>query len=189
MISMALQDRIRKLTYDDYVLIPEDGQRHEILDGEHYVTPSPVTVHQRTVFRLSLRLGGFVEEQELGEVFTAPFDVAFSEHDVVQPDLLFISKERAEILTAKNVQGPPDIVVEILSESTRRLDETIKLDLYDRFGVLEYWMFNPARQDVRVFRRIGDRLRLAAELSAQAGEVLTTPLLPGFDLSLTGLFA
>jgi Uma2 family endonuclease len=189
MIPMALQDRIRKLTYDDYVLIPEDGQRHEIIDGEHYMAPSPVTVHQRTGFRLGLRLGGFVEQHGLGEVFAAPFDVAFSEHDVVQPDLLFISNERAEILTDKNVQGTPDLVAEILSERTRQLDEKIKLDLYDRFGVLEYWMFDPVRKDVRVFRRVGDRLRLVAELSAKARDVLTTPLLLGFELSLTALFA
>jgi Uma2 family endonuclease len=186
---MALQDRIHRLTYDDYVLIPEDGQRHEIIDGEHYMTPSPVTVHQRTAFRLGLRLGGFVEEQELGEVFSAPFDVVFSKYDVVQPDLLFISKERAEILTDKNVQGTPDLVVEILSESTRQLDEKIKLALYERFGTLEYWLFNAVRQDVRVFRRIGDRLRPVAELSARAGDMLTTSLLPGFELSLARLFA
>jgi Uma2 family endonuclease len=186
---MALHDRIRKLTYDDYALLPEDGQRHEIIDGELYMTPSPVTAHQRTVFRLGLRLGGFVEQHELGEVFSAPFDVVFSKFDVVQPDLLFISKERAQILTDKNVQGTPDLVIEVLSESTRRLDETIKLSLYDRYGVLEYWMFNAARQDVRVFRRSGERLVLVAELSAQAGGVLITSLLPGFELSMAGLFA
>jgi Uma2 family endonuclease len=188
MIPMALHDRVRKLTYNDYALIPEDGQRHEIIDGEHYVTPSPVTLHQRIGFRLTLRLGGFVELHGLGEVFVAPYDVVFSKHDIVQPDLLFISRQRAGIVTPKNVQGSPDLVVEIFSESTRKLDEKVKLDLYERFDVLEYWMFNPFRKDVRVFLRMGNSLRLVAELSAEAGDALTTPLLPGFELSLSEIF-
>src|SRR5688572_22127119 len=89
----------RKLTYGDYLLLPEDGQRHEILDGEHYVTASPFFRHQFSAGRLHLRLGGFVEEHDLGIVLFAPFDVLLSPYDVVQPDLLFISKERAGIIT------------------------------------------------------------------------------------------
>jgi Uma2 family endonuclease len=189
MILMALHDHVRKLTYNDYALIPEDGQRHEIIDGEHYMTPSPMTLHQRTVLRLTLRLGGFVELHGLGEVFVAPYDVVFSKHDIVQPDLLFISRKRAAIVTPKNVQGAPDLVIEILSESTRRLDEKVKLDLYERSDVLEYWMFNPFRKTVRAFCRIGPSLRLVAELSAEASDALTTPLLPGFGLPLSELFA
>lgn len=187
MISMALHDRIRRLTYDDYVLLPEDGQRHEIIDGELYVTPSPVTLHQRIGIRLTLRLGGFVELHGLGEVFAAPYDVVFSPHDVVQPDLLFISNERSAIVTEDNVQGAPDLAIEILSKSTRRLDEVVKLDLYGRSGVLEYWIFDPSRGSLRIFRRAGDALRLAAELAG--GGVLTTPLLPGFELPLSEIFS
>jgi Uma2 family endonuclease len=186
---MALYDLPRKLTYEDYLLIPEDGQRHEILDGEHYVTPSPFLPHQRISMRLTLRLGPFIVENRLGEIFAAPADVILSRHDVIQPDLFFISKERARIATEKNVQGAPDLVIEILSKSTRGRDEGIKLDLYDRSGTLECWMIDPDHRATRIYRRDGGSLRLAAELSAGAGDVLTTPLLPGLEISLREVFA
>jgi Uma2 family endonuclease len=185
---MALHDLRRKLTYEDYLLIPEDGQRHEILDGEHYVTPSPFLRHQRISIRLSSWLFNFVDQHGLGEVFAAPADVVLSPYDIVQPDIFFISNERARIATEKNVQGAPDLVIEILSKSTRRRDEGIKLERYERLGAGEYWMFDPDRRGTKVYRRDGDRLRLVAELSADAGDVLTTPLLPGLEISLSEVF-
>ena len=185
---MALHDLRRKLTYEDYLLIPEDGRRHEILEGEHYVTPAPFLRHQRISIRLSSRLFFFADRHRLGEVFTAPADVILSRHDVVQPDILFISNERAGIATKKNVQGAPDLVVEILSESTRRRDERIKLEIYERLGVDEYWTLDPDRRTTKVYRRDGDRLVLAAGLSADAGDVLTSPLLPGLEIRLSEIF-
>lgn len=186
---MALHDLPRrKLTYEDYLLFPEDGQRHEIIDGEHYVSPAPSAPHQRLSMRLSIRLGAFIEDNGLGELFAAPFDVLLSRHDIVQPDLLFISNRRAGILDDKNAKGAPDLVVEILSKSTRRVDEGIKLERYELLGVEEYWMFDTRLQSARIFRRHGDRLQLAAELSAAAGDVLTSPLLPGLELRLADLF-
>jgi Uma2 family endonuclease len=185
---MAVQDRIRKLTYNDYARIPDDGQRHEIIDGEHYVSPAPFIPHQGLSIELGSRLHLFVKRHRLGSVFAAPCDVVLSKHDIVQPDLLFISKERAGIITGKNIQGAPDLIIEILSEGTRRLDETVKLDLYDRFGVPEYWTFDTARKTSRVYRRTLQGLRLVAELSAEDGDVLTTPLLPGIEIPLAEIF-
>jgi Uma2 family endonuclease len=186
---MALHDRIRKLTYDDYVLIPEDGQRHEIIDGEHYVTPSPFLPHQDVSVELIWRFRSYLEEHPVGRIRHAPCDVVLSDTDVVQPDLLFISNERAGIAASqKFVYGAPDLLVEILSESTHDRDEGVKLDLYERFGVLEYWIFHPAWKTVRVYRRTGDRLELAAELAADARDILTTPLLPGLELPVAKLF-
>lgn len=184
---MAVHDRIRKLTYDDYARIPDDGQRHEIIDGEHYAMPAPSTPHQRISRRLTLRLG-VVEQFGLGEIFYAPYDVVLSKHDIVQPDLLFISIARAGIITKRNIQGAPDLIIEILSEGTRRLDETEKLDLYDRYGVPEYWTFDTDRKTSRVYRRTLQGLRLMTELSAEAGDVLTTPLLPGIEIPLAEIF-
>ena len=185
---MAIHDRIRKLTYDDYARIPDDGQRHEIIDGEHYAVPAPFRPHQGLSIELGSRLHLFVKQHRLGRVFDAPFDVILSEHDIVQPDLLFISTARAGILTKKNVQGAPDLIVEILSEGTRHLDETVKLDLYDRSGVLEYWMFDTTRQAARVYRRTLRGLRLVTELSAEAEDVLVTPLVPGLEIPLAEIF-
>lgn len=187
---MAIRDTARrKLTYEDYVLFPEDGQRHEVLAGEHYVTPAPTPGHQITSGRVHLKLGTFVVERRLGTVLYAPLDVLLSEQDIAQPDLLFISNERAAILTRTNVLGAPDLVIEILSDSTRRRDETVKRDRYERFGVLEYWLVDPARRTVKVFRRSGTAFLPPLDLSAAAGDVLTTPLLPGLEIRLREIFA
>lgn len=181
---MALPDRRRKLTYDDYALLPDDGQRYEVIDGELYLMPAPNVPHQRLAVDLTTRLHLFVRSHALGEVLAAPCDVVLSEHDVVQPDLLFISQERAGIITRKNIQGAPDLLIEILSESTRDRDEGIKRNLYEHFGVPEYWTFNQPGRTVTVHRRGGDGSYRSFELSAAAGDVLTTPLLPGFALPL-----
>lgn len=97
-----------KLTYDDFLLFPDDGLRHELIDGEHYVTPSPNMNHQRISGRLHLAIGNYLRANPVGELFYAPFDVVFSRFDVVEPDLLYLSNERAaQALTDKNVRGCP----------------------------------------------------------------------------------
>ena len=185
---MALPDLSPKLTYEDYVLFPDDGLRHEILDGEHYVSASPFVRHQRISSRIYKPLSSWVEDHGLGEVFYASVDVVLSPHDVVVPDLFYISKERSYIITEKNIQGAPDLIIEIISPGTRLRDEGIKLQSYGACGVEEYWMVYPDRQTTRVCRREGGRFRLAAELSAAARDVLTTPLLPGLEIPLTEIF-
>jgi Uma2 family endonuclease len=185
---MALHDLARKLTYEDYVLIPEDGKRHEIIDGEHYVSPAPFVPHQDLVVELTVRLAGFVKAHRLGKLLVAPTDVLLSVHDIVQPDLLFVSKERAAIVGVENLKGAPDLVIEILSKGSRRLDERIKLEAYERCGVREYWLFDRFRKGVQVWERTDDRFRQQPFLSVAAGDVLTSPLLPGFELPLAEIF-
>jgi Uma2 family endonuclease len=178
-----------RLTCDDYVNFPDDGRRHELVDGEHIVTPSPLARHQRISSRLHLALGSHVQAARAGEVFYSPFDVIFSDYDVVEPDLLFVSRERQGIVRDW-VRGAPDLVIEVVSPSTRRVDETTKRDLYDRFGVVEYWIVDPDAALVQVYRRAGDGgFPRVAELTAAGDGVLETPLLPGFSLSLCELFA
>jgi Uma2 family endonuclease len=178
-----------KLTYDDFVLFPDDGLRHELIDGEHYVTPSPNAKHQQVLLNLTLRLGSWLEQHAIGRIFFAPFDVVFSRFDVVEPDLLYMSNARAdEILTLANVQGVPELVVEVGSPGTRRRDETIKRSLYERAGVSEYWIVDIEPDLVRVYRRRAERFERPVELSAEAGDVLTAPLLPGFELPLSSVF-
>jgi Uma2 family endonuclease len=174
-----------RLTYDDYCLLPEDGKRREIIEGELFVTPSPQTPHQRAAMRLSIRLGHFVESHKLGELFAAPFDVVFSEFDVVEPDLLYISNARTHVLTRKNVRGAPDLVVEFLSESTSRVDRSLKLKLYSKFGVLEYWIVDPEGPAAEIYRRRDEGLILAASLSGE--DALTSPMFPGFSVPLREL--
>jgi Uma2 family endonuclease len=178
-----------KLTYDDFLLFPDDGQRHELIDGEHYVTPSPNITHQRIVGRLHLALGNYLGTHPVGEIFLAPFDVVFSQFDVVEPDLLYITAERRkEILTKQHVRGTPDLVIEVGSPGTRRRDETIKRRLYERAGVAEYWIADPELEVVRIYARQGGGFARPRESSREAGDALTSPLFSGLDLPLEEIF-
>ena len=118
-----------KLTYEDLLAFPEDGKRHEILGGAHCVTPAPTRGHQEAVANLVYFFKDFLRRHPLGQILPAPFDVLFSEHDIAEPDLLYVSNERAAILREENAKGAPDLVIEILSPSTRRRDLGIKRPL------------------------------------------------------------
>jgi Uma2 family endonuclease len=186
---MAVRDPVsRRFTYEDYLLFPEDGHRHELIEGEHFVTLAPSTRHQAVCLSLGSHLFHFLRRHPLGRVLPAPFEVVLSDRDVVQPDLVYISNERAGILTESNAQGAPDLAVEVLSRTTRRTDETRKLRLYEDSGVREYWLVDPALETVRVYRREGARLVQAEELRAAAREALATPLLPGMEIPLVEIF-
>jgi len=178
-----------KLTYDDFVQFPDDGLRHELIDGEHYVTPSPNTKHQRVSINLTVLIGGWLERNPIGQVFHAPFDVVFSKYDVVEPDLLYLSNERAsDALTPLHVRGVPELVIEIGSPGTRKRDETIKRRLYERAGVTDYWVVDPQIDTIRVYRREGNGFARVVELSAESSDVLTTTLLPGLEIPLSRVF-
>jgi Uma2 family endonuclease len=193
---MAGRDQVRaanpaavKLTYDDFVLFPDDGKRHELIDGEHYVTPSPNTKHQRVAGSLYLLIGSWLEDHPIGQVFFAPYDVVISAFDVVEPDLLYLSNERAaQVITPLHAKGVPELVIEIASKGTRKRDETIKRRLYERSGVSEYWVVDPAIDVIRIYRQENERFGRPLELSCEAGDVLTTPLLPGLELPLARVF-
>jgi len=184
---MSVIPETAKLTYEDYCLLPDDGKRHEVIDGEHFVSPAPNLRHQRISMNLSALL---VQHARLlrGHLFAAPVDVLLSEHDVVQPDLVYGSRQRATILTAANLQGPPDLAVEIVSESSRRHDVVRKRKLHDRAGVPEYWIVDPEVETVSLYRRVADRLERFAELSLEAGDALASPLFPDLEIPLSVVF-
>ena len=179
-----------RLTYDDFVLFPDDGKRHEIIDGAHVVTPSPNVRHQVLVGRLLYDLEHYFRSQpQAGQVFSAPLDVLLSPFDIVEPDLFVVTGDQAGILTEKNVQGPPALVIEVLSKSTRKRDAQTKRRLFERSGVREYWLVDPELDAVQVFRpTLEGRLARVVELTAEDGDVLTTPLLPGCQIDLRELF-
>ena len=184
---MALLDHW-KLTYEDYLTFPDDGRRHELIDGEHFVTPAPIPRHQLVLHQLSVELELWLREAGSGAILFSPIDVVFDDTTVVQPDLIWISEERRSIVTEKNVHGAPDLVVEILSPSTRRTDEIIKRKLYGRFGVREYWLVDPEIETVKVWRAETERFVRVSELSLEGDAVLTSLLLPGYSLPLRKLF-
>ncbi len=178
-----------KFTYDDLLNFPDDGKRHEVIEGEHYVTPSPNTKHQAVSINLAAILWTYLKRHPIGAIFAAPFDVVFSDLDVVEPDLLYISHERAATLTEQHVRGAPDLVVEIVSPRTRKTDEITKRKLYERFGVREYWVVDPDLDTIKVYTRVDEAFARAAELSTERGDALTTPLLPDFSVSLAEVFS
>jgi Uma2 family endonuclease len=163
-------------TYDDYCLLPNNGKRYEIIEGELFVSRSASLLHQSFLANLLYYVTDFVKKHALGEVYPAPFDVVFSQYDVVEPDILYVSKARASVMTEKNVQGAPDLVVEVLSESTAKIDRTTKLKLYARYGVAEYWVVDPETCSVEIYRLIHGGYDLAAQLDSS--QSLTSPLSP-----------
>lgn len=188
--AMSTAGSATRLTYDDLVaMFPEgDRLRHELIAGEHFVTPSPTNRHQELSVRLTISIGVHLEgHSEQGKLYAAPFDVVITPYDVVEPDLLVVLGDQLHILTEANVKGAPGLVVEILSPGTRKRDQTLKRQLFDREGVREYWMVDPDRNRVVVCRRAADgSFPLVNTLDTT--ETLTTPLLPGWGLPLDKLF-
>lgn len=176
-----------KLTYEDLRRMPDDGKRYELIEGEVFMTPAPRTRHQRTVGRLYVALVEFVRERDVGEVFLAPFDVVFGERTAVQPDLLFIRKDRLSIVTEMNVQGAPDLVIEVLSPSNAAFDRETKLQVYARAGVEELWYVDPDARTAEVLE-LGPDGRYILVSKFSNAESIASGALPGFSLPLAGLF-
>ena len=175
-----------KFTYQDYQHTPED-QHYELLDGELIMAPAPNLGHQQISVSLGARLYTFVQKQDLGKVFHAPCDVVLSNADVVQPDLLFVSHQRAHLLLGgANVLGAPDLVVEILSPSTAGRDRTLKRTLYAKHGVQEYWLVDPDARTVTVLRLDAGAFEVAALYGE--GQTMTSPMLEGFAVELNEIF-
>ena len=174
-----------KFSVKEYMTTPED-KRYQLLDGEMILAPSPTARHQTIAMNLVLALQGFVREHSAGRVWFAPLDVVLSNYDVAQPDILFVSNERAGIVTEANIQGGPDLVVEILSPATAEYDRGYKQLLYSRHGVREYWIVDPDAETVEVLAEgDGGMVRRAAYRREQT---LTSPLLDGLSIDLEQVF-
>ena len=140
-----------KLTYDHYVLFPNDGNRHEIIDGRHYMNAAPNPRHQAVSRHIQFQLYEQIELKGHGEVIDAPIDLQFSDCDVVQPDIVIVLKAN-RIITPTKIKGIPDLVIEILSPSNRGHDRELKKQLYEQSQVPEYWIVDPDEQTVTRFR-------------------------------------
>ena len=182
---MVTHEPKTKLTYEDYARTPED-ERWELIDGELVIAPAPNMQHQSIQSNVDWHLQTFVRGRNLGAVFNAPTDVVFSDNDTVQPDLVFISRERESVITYANIQGAPDLVVEILSPSTARRDWRNKPDLYAKHGVKEYWLISPESRTVWVFRLMDNIFEEAGMYGEE--DTLTSPTLEGFTLDLSEVF-
>ncbi|SHN57399.1 Uma2 family endonuclease [Desulfitobacterium chlororespirans] len=175
-------------TYEDYVRIPDEpGYRFEVLEGMLIREPSPTTHHQRVVFALSRQLADFFEcfDPE-GELFIAPLDITLTSRNVVQPDILFISGSRRSIMRPERIDGPCDLVVEVMSPSNRRKDRLRKLEIYRRAGIPHYWLVDPEENTLEAFMLKDERYVLA--VAGGPGDMFDHPDFPGLDLDLIKVF-
>jgi Uma2 family endonuclease len=172
-------------TYEDYVDFPDDGRRYEIVDGEVFVTPAANIRHQDILGLLFCRIADHIERHGRGRVFLGPLDVVLSPTDVVKPDVLFVADADKHWITPANLQGPPTLAVEVLSEA--RHDRVRKRRLYAQFGVVEYWIVDPEGERMEVYRLDGQTYPTPTLL--EAGTTLTTELLPGLSIDVATLLA
>jgi Uma2 family endonuclease len=179
-----------RFTYDDYKSLPESMEkRYELLEGDLVMVPAPTTRHQFISRNLEFILHGFVRAHGLGSVLDSPVDVVFGEgaaREVAQPDIVFIGRARANIIKEAEIQGAPDLVVEILSPGTEVRDRGYKQHLYGRYGVREYWIVDPESETVEVYRMTQATFDLAARCTVD--DALTTPLFPGLSIDLEEVF-
>jgi Uma2 family endonuclease len=178
---------LTRLTYDDLESIPEEheGDRHEIINGELVVTPSPIPVHQIVSANIEYALARLVRESGLGILLHAPIDIRFTSENVLIPDIIFIAQDRLHIIGPKTIDAAPDLVVEILSPGTRRRDLDTKRALYARFGVQEYWIVDPDARTLTVLALAGDTFEPVP--SGEAGAI-ESRVLPGLSLALADVY-
>ena len=169
-----------KWTYQDMVENLPPESRYEIINNELYEMPAPNTEHQRISRKIEVQLTLFVEKNQLGEVFDAPFDVVFDEDNTTQPDILFISNENLKNLNDKNFRGSPDLIIEILSPSSELRDKESKKELYLKFGVKEYWVIDPSILFVEIFA-IENGQYIQKDFIVVNG-VLSSQVLEGFEI-------
>lgn len=171
-----------RFTYDDYLNLPE-GRRYEIIDGDLNMTPAPNIKHQKVSLLLSQALLNFCQLEDLGTVLCAPVDVYLTHEDIIQPDLLFVAKEREGIIEPNYIRGAPDLMVEIVSPASAKRDRSVKRSLYARHGVREYWIVDPDAKTVEVAVWTDGEMKTAQVYPS--GSTLQSPLLPGLKIKLS----
>lgn len=173
-----------RFTYQDLLLREPDHYRHELFEGVHHMSPSPSILHQRLVKKLLRFLSDYVETDDLGEVFVSPVDVVFDEFNVCIPDISYVQKSRMSIVTEKRIDGAPDLMIEIISPSTEKVDRELKYKRYMFFGVKEYWLVDPVEQSIEIFDLAQDKCLIKISTEGQ----ISSMLLPGLQLDIADLF-
>lgn len=173
--------------YEDYLRLPNDGRRYEIIRGVLYVANAPSYEHQYSVLKIGRYLDEFVEEQQLGVILSAPFEVRLSESsNPVQPDVLFLSNTQKPKRALQKFEGAPSLIVEVISPSSIRLDRKIKLDEYEQAGVQEYWLVDPKTRSVEIYTLSNGEYALLGQFTGS--EAIESLVLAGIELKTHSLF-
>jgi len=172
-------------TYDDYLKL-DDANQYELIGGKLILVPAPRTIHQKVTRKLIQIIGTFIDRNDLGELYGAPIDVLLTNTDKPQPDILFISKKRIDIITEKNIQGAPDLIIEILSPSTSSRDKVEKSRLYYNHGVKEYWIVDPDIKVIEVLSPGKEYWNIAGAYGMD--DIVASPLLAGLEIPLKDIF-
>ncbi len=178
------------LTYDDYAELPNDGKRYEIIEGDLFVSPAPRPKHQKATGNLCGILFVCLQDHPVGDIYLAPIDLILSQTNVVQPDLLFLGNEKLHLVSERGIEGPPDLIVEVLSPTTEKTDRAIKSRLYAHFGVPHYWLIDPVEKRLEMFRLSRGRFRTSFNLGdGDPGPVKMPPdLFEGLSFNLAALW-
>lgn len=176
------------LTNRDLEGLPQDGNRYELIEGELYVSTAPELIHQRVIGKLHFAFATYLVKKAIGEILYGP-GVILSDYDGVIPDLVYLSNERREqIATGTRIYGAPNLVIEVLSPGTQNMerDRKVKLRLYDKYGIDEYWVIDTRARSIEVYRRESDKLKFFTTFVSD--EAVTSPLLPDFECGVASLF-
>ncbi|MBN1698630.1 MAG: Uma2 family endonuclease [Spirochaetales bacterium] len=173
-----------KLTYRDFILFPDNGKRHELIDGDHFITPAPSIRHQIVSKNIEYLFERYFRNSDTGIILDAPVDVYLSDFDIVEPDLIIIKKENQKIIRDNYIKGHPDMVVEIISPSTQKNDIELKKHLYEKYGVEEYWIVDPDNNEVQQYvLREGTYMKRGTFTDG-----ITAHILPDLSIDLKKIF-
>lgn len=175
----------RQSALERFLALPE-GAACQLIAGELVMSPAPIPLHQAVILELSIQMALFVKKANAGRVFTSPIDVRLNERNIFQPDILFISKEKAALIGERMIEGPPDLVAEVLSPSSAYHDLRTKFRAYEQAGVQEYWIVDPERKSVEVFVNSGGKFQLRQE--AEGEGAAQSVLLSGLSVDLADIF-
>ncbi|MFH1898653.1 MAG: Uma2 family endonuclease [Candidatus Desantisbacteria bacterium] len=184
--ALAVDLREDIWTYEDYLTLPNDGKTYQVIGGDLFMTAAPLIYHQAISRNLAFIIWEFVKDHDMGEVFNSPVDIVFGSTNVVQPDIVYVSKKRLDIIREKAIFGAPDLVIEILSPTTLQMDVLLKKALYQRFGVREYWIVDPKEQKVEVFVMEGGKYESKGIFFQQ--DVVEVRMIQGLKVNLTDVF-
>lgn len=184
--ARAYRTAQEKFTFQDYLALPDDGKRYELIEGELIMAAAPRVTHQIVNYNLVSLFIDYFKKNKVGTLLFAPCDVVLDEYTVVEPDIIFVSKENKSILTEENIQGAPDLLVEILSIGTAYYDLLDKKDLYEKHGVKEYWIVDPRGKWIAVYILKEGKYELLQKVEKEG--VAASVILKGLEVNLTAVF-